>query len=152
MKLFSNNCLYILNLKAGYGYIFFYCLLNYLSVMRARFKVGLVCKILIVAISELTKTISDQATMFFCAGGCIASSCNVKYVCFNLLKLLFIASSTNSDNCYQSMTTKITNFLYDIQYLLFEIVLRKITLPTKSKRLSSCSSSSANNSFNLQYQ
>ena len=114
MKLFSSNCPHLLNLKAGYGYIFFRCLSNYLSVVRTRIKVRLVCKIPIVATPELTETISDQATMLSCAGGCVSGGDNVEYVRFNLPELSSIAGSTNSDDCYSPVMTKISNFLYGV--------------------------------------
>ena len=141
-----------MNLKAGYGYIFFRCLSNYLSVVCARIEIRLVCKISIVTIPELTKTISDQATMLSYAGGCVADSSNVIYIRFNLPELSSIADSTNSDGCYLPVTTKISNFLYGIQYPLFKIVSRKISSPTKSEYLLSYSSSSASDSFDLQYR
>lgn len=100
IKLFSNNYPHLLNLKAGYSYIFFHCLSNYFSVVHACIEVRLICKIPIVATSELTKTILDQATMFSTVGGYVTGSGNVKYVCFNLPKLSSIAGFTNSDGCY----------------------------------------------------
>ena len=114
MKLIFNNCPHLLNLKAKYGYIFFYCLLNYLFVVPARIKVRLVCKILTIAIPELKETISDQATMLSCTGGCVAGGNNVEYVRFNLLELLSISSFSNSDGCYLSVMTKISNSLYGV--------------------------------------
>lgn len=137
-----------MNLKARYGYIFFYCFLNYLF---AFIKVKLVYKIPIVAIPELKKSISDQVTILSCASGYIANSGNVKYICFNLPELSSIASSTNSDCCYLPMTTKISNFLYGVQYMLFEIILGKIISQIKLERLPLCLSSSVSNSFDLQY-
>lgn len=151
IKLFSNNCPYFLNLKAKYGYIFFCCLLNYFSVMHNCIKIRLICKILIVATPKLTKKILDQVTMLFYSDDYFAGGSNIEYVCFNLLELLFIASSTNSDGCYLLVITKISNFLYSIQYLLFKIISRKIILPSKSKHLLSCLFFSASNSFDLQY-
>ena len=120
--------------------------------MRACIKVRLVCKIPIIAIPNLIETISDQATMFSYTAGCVANGSNVEYIRLNLLKLSSIANSTNTDNYYPPVITKISNFLFSIWYLLFGIVLRKITSPIKSECLPSCSSSSANNSFNLPYQ
>lgn len=151
MKLISNSYLYLLNLKAGYSYISFCCLLNHYSIMRACIEVRLICKIPIIAIPKLIKTISDQATMFSCINSCIAGGSNVKYVHFNLLELSLIVRSTNSDGCYPAMTNKISNFLYDIQYVLFEMILKKITLAIKPKYLPSCLFFNASNSFNLQY-
>lgn len=103
--------------------------------MHAYIKVKLVCKILIVAILEWTKIISDQAIMLFYTGGYIVGNGNVEYVHFNQLKLLFIAGSTNLDSCYPLMITKISHFLYKIQYLLLEIILKMIISPIKSERL-----------------
>lgn len=89
--------------------------------------------------------------MFFCAGNYVAGSGNIEYIHFNLPKLLFIAGSTNFNSYYLSVITKISNFLYNVQYLLFEIVLKKIISPTKSKDLILCLFSSTSDSFELRY-
>lgn len=122
-------------MKAKYSYISFRWVSNYLFVIYAYIKVKLGCKIPIVAKIESTKTISDHAAMLFCADGCVPGNDNIEYICFNLQRLYFKAGFTNSDVRCPLLATKISNFLYDVQYLLFEIILRKIT---SSKGLNLC--------------
>lgn len=57
--------------------------------------------------------------MFFYTDGNSDNSGNIKYICFNLLKQSFRACSINFNNFYLLVLTKIFNFFYDIQYLLF---------------------------------
>lgn len=128
---------------------FFYCFSNYFSIIHACIKVRLVYKIPLVIIPKLTKIISDQATMLFGTDGYVISGNNIEYVRFNLPELSSIAGFTHSNNYFLPITTKISNFIYGIQYLLFEIILEKITLPTKPKHLLLCLSFRVSNSFNL---
>lgn len=67
-----------------------------------------------IATSELIKAISNQTIIFSYINSCIANDSNVKYICFNLLKLSFIAGFTNYNCCCPSVITKIFNFLYNI--------------------------------------
>lgn len=94
--------------------------------MYTYIKVKLECKIPIIATIESTKTISDHITIFSYVDGYITSSNKVKFLCFNLLGLYFKAGSTNFDIFCQRLVTKISNFLHNVQYLLYKIVL---TLP-----------------------
>lgn len=66
--------------------------------------------------------------MLFYAVCCLANSGNDKYICFNLLKLLFVTSFTNFNICYIPVIIKIFNFLQTIQYLLFKIIPKKTIL------------------------
>ena len=120
-------------LKAGYGYIFFCCLSNYLFVVRACIEVRLRCKISIVATTESTETISVHTAMHFRTCHCVASGGNVEYIRFNLPGLPSMAGSTNSGVCCSLMAIKISNFLHSVQYLLFEIVAKRKTMPRKQK-------------------
>ena len=66
--------------------------------------------------------------MLFCTGGYVACSGDVEYIHFNLPGLYSKTGSTNSNIYCLTLATNISNFLHGVQYLLFEIVLRKITL------------------------
>ena len=71
--------------------------------------------------------------MHFRAGGCVNGSGNIEYICFNLLGLPIIAGFFNSGICCLSMVTKISNLLYNVQYLLFEIIARRGIMSRKQK-------------------
>lgn len=83
------------------------------SVVFVCIEVKLGCKIPIIAITELTKTILDYVTMFFFTSSFVAGGDNIKYICFNLAKLLFKIGSTNFDIYFILVITKISKFLYN---------------------------------------
>lgn len=129
IKLFSYNHPHLFILKARCSSMSFCQLLNYLSIMCGGIKIRLKYKISIIVITKSILIILDQVIIIFYTDGCIASGGNVKYLCFNLPKLSFMTSFLNFDICYISIATKISNFLHNIQYLLFKIMSRKISLP-----------------------
>lgn len=77
-------------------------------------KIRLKCKISIITIIKLIKTISNYAIIFFYISSCIAGSSNIEYIHFNLSEIFFITSFINFNICYILMAIKVSNFLYNI--------------------------------------
>lgn len=99
----SQICLYILLLAIK----LFLC---HITCIKAK----IICKILIIFITKLTKTISDLVAMHFYTSDYIAGDNDVESVRFHLSRLPFIVGFSNFDICYLWVTAKLSYILQGV--------------------------------------